>query len=55
VKSSLPATPVHTRSADVAFDAADADAHVACFRVVSVAAFEVPAAPGSPTCSLTHG
>src|SRR5207253_7528689 len=49
VKSSLPATDVQVTSALDAFDALLADAQVGCLRVVSVAAFDVPAAPGSPT------
>jgi hypothetical protein len=39
---------------DIALDPADADAIVACFRVVSpAAAAVVPAEPGSAVCSLT--
>jgi hypothetical protein len=42
-----------TTSALVAFAPAELDANVACWRVVFPAAFDVPAAPGSPVCSLT--
>jgi hypothetical protein len=51
---SVPATDVHTKSADEAFDALDADAQVTCLRVVSVAAAVVPAAPGAAVWSLIH-
>jgi hypothetical protein len=41
-------TLVHVSAASVAIDPDDAAANDACLRVVSVAAFDVPAAPGSP-------
>jgi hypothetical protein len=51
----VPAMFVHVNTAEFATDPPDAAAHVACLRVVSVAAFVVPAAPGSPVWSLIHG
>jgi hypothetical protein len=43
-----------TTSAFVAFAPAEEDANVACCRVVLPAAFDVPAAPGSPVWSFTQ-
>jgi hypothetical protein len=43
-----------TTSAFVAFAPPELEANVACCRLVLLAAFDVPAAPGSPVCSLTN-
>ena len=46
-------TLVHSRVAEEASEPDDAADHETDLRVVSVAAFEVPASPGSPVCNLT--
>lgn len=53
VQSSEPATLVHCTLAEL--DAFDAAGNEPCLRVVSVAAFAVPAEPGAPVCIFTHG
>jgi len=50
---SVAATLVHSRVAEEAIEPDEAADHETDFRVVSVAAFEVPASPGSPVCNLT--
>jgi hypothetical protein len=50
---SVAATFVHSSVADEANDPLDAADHDTDLRVVSVAAFDVPASPGSPVCNLT--
>ena len=52
VHVSVAATEVQLSAAFEAFEPLAAEAHVACLRVVSVAALEVPAEPGLPVCSL---
>jgi hypothetical protein len=47
-------TFVQAMSAEFVIDPDDAAEHVTAFRVVSVAAFDVPAAPGSPVCNFTQ-
>ena len=55
VASWLPAMFVHVTAAEFATDPPDAAAQVTCLRVVSVAAFDVPAEPGAPVCNFIHG
>ena len=50
---SVPATLVQSRLPVVVMAPAEAAENVAALRVASTAVFDVPAEPGSPTCSLT--
>lgn len=47
-------TDVHVHAADVVIDPLAAAENVPSCLVVFEAAFDVPAAPGSPVCSFTH-
>lgn len=51
----MPATDVHVNAASDAIEPPDAAANEHCLRVVSVAAFVVPAEPGAPVWSFIHG
>ena len=46
-------TPVKALSEATVIDPPDGAFHVIALRVVTAATFDVPAAPGSPTCSCT--
>jgi hypothetical protein len=48
---SEPATLVHVKAMFDALLPPDEDANVACFLTLFVATFDVPAAPGAPTCN----
>lgn len=54
VASCEPAMFVQVIAASDAIEPVEAAANDAALRVVSVAAFDVPFAPGSPTCSFTY-
>jgi hypothetical protein len=54
VASWLPEMFVHETSASDEIEPPDAAAKAQALRVVSVAAFAVPFAPGSPTCNFTY-